>query len=228
MARRGVCLARFTNIRPAGRTLFSGTDRADLDGFGRIWTNCVAIRARFTALSLLRAACPLPARRLLISKMGEHEMAKLSLVAFAAMVMTTGAAQANCSNATIQGNWTFTVHGNALTPNGAAVARIDGVGIITFDGFGNLRQQDFIVVNGVHPPPDGFHRNERGQYHIGADCTGKATIDFGDGTSVDLALVVSRAARSIHTVVSSALPADSGLRQVYSDLEKADTQDSQQ
>ena len=65
-------------------------------------------------------------------------MAKLSLVAFAAMVMTTGAAQANCSNATIQGNWTFTVHGNALTPNGAAVARIDGVGIITFDGFGNL------------------------------------------------------------------------------------------
>ena len=155
-------------------------------------------------------------------------MAKLSLVAFAAMVMTTGAAQANCSNATIQGNWTFTVHGNALTPNGAAVARIDGVGIITFDGFGNLRQQDFIVVNGVHPPPDGFHRNESGQYHIGADCTGKATIDFGDGTSVDLALVVSRAARSIHTVVSSALPADSGLRQVYSDLEKADTQDLQQ
>jgi hypothetical protein len=36
MARRGVCLARFTNIRPAGRTLFSGTDRADLDGFGPI------------------------------------------------------------------------------------------------------------------------------------------------------------------------------------------------
>jgi hypothetical protein len=46
-------------------------------------------------------------------------MAKLSLVAFAAMVVTTGAAQANCSNATIQGDWTFTVHGNALTLNGA-------------------------------------------------------------------------------------------------------------
>src|SRR5215469_10935206 len=142
-------------------------------------------------------------------------MAKLSLVAFAAVVMTTGAAQAACSNATIQGNWTFTVHGNVLTPNGAPVARIDGVGIITFDGFGNLRQQDFIVVNGVHPPPDGFHGNERGTYQIGADCTGRAIIDFGDGTAVKLALVVSRAARSIHTVVSEAVPGDSGLRQVY-------------
>jgi len=125
----------------------------------------------------------------------------LSLVVFAAMVMTTGAAQAACSNATIQGNWAFTVHGNALTPNGAPVARVDGVGIITFDGFGNLRQQDFIVVNGVHPPPDGFHGNERGTYQIGADCTGIATINFGAGSSVDLAIVVSRAARTIHTVV---------------------------
>ena len=49
MARRGVCLAQFTNIRPAGRTLFSGTDRADLDEFR---TNYVAITARSTALSL--------------------------------------------------------------------------------------------------------------------------------------------------------------------------------
>jgi hypothetical protein len=155
-------------------------------------------------------------------------MAKLSLVAFAAMVMTTGAAQANCSNATIQGNWTFTVHGNALTPNGAAVARIDGVGIITFDGFGNLRQQDFIVVNGVHPPPDGFHRNESGTYQVGADCTGIATINFDTDkppdkrSAVDLALVVARTARTIHTVVSAARPNDS-LRQVYSDLEKAES-----
>ena len=99
-------------------------------------------------------------------------MARLSLVAFAAMVVTTGTAQANCSNATIQGDWAFTVHGNALTPDGASVARIDGVGIITFDGFGNLRQQDFIVVNGVHPDPKGFHGNESGTYQVGADCTG--------------------------------------------------------
>ena len=35
--------------------------RAVLHGFGRIWTNCVAITARSTALSLSRAVCPLPA-----------------------------------------------------------------------------------------------------------------------------------------------------------------------
>jgi hypothetical protein len=156
-------------------------------------------------------------------------MAKLSLVAFAAMVVTTGAAQANCSNATIQGDWTFTVHGNALTLNGAtSLARIDGVGIISFDGFGGLVQQDFVVVNGVHPPPDGFHRNESGTYQVGADCTGIATINFDTDkppdkrSAVDLALVVARTARTIHTVVSAARPNDS-LRQVYSDLEKAES-----
>jgi len=155
-------------------------------------------------------------------------MAKLYLVALAAMVVTTGAAQARCSNATIQGDWAFTVHGNALTPDGASVARIDGVGIITFDGFGNLRQQDFIVVNGVHPDPIGFHRNESGTYQVGADCTGIATINFDTDkpqdqrSAVDLEFVIARAARSIHTVVSAARPAAAGLRQVYSDLEKAD------
>ena len=120
------------------------------------------------------------------------------------------------------------MHGSALTLNGAtSLARIDGVGIISFDGFGNLVQQDFIVVNGVHPPPDGFHKNESGTYQIGADCTGIARVVFDTDkpqdqrSSVDLALVVSRTARIIHTVVSAALPADS-LRQVYSDLEKAE------
>src|SRR5215469_10326585 len=144
-------------------------------------------------------------------------MAKLGLVAFAAMVMTTGAAHAACSNATIQGNWTFTVHGNVLTPSGAPVARVDGVGIITFDGFGNLRQQDFIVVNGVSDP-NGFHRHESGTYQVGADCTGFATINFdtdkppAQQSAVDLEFVIARAARSIHTVVSAARPSNAGLR----------------
>ena len=107
--------------------------------------------------------------------------------------------------------------------------RCDGVGIITFDGFGNLRQQDFIVVNGVHPDPKGFHGNENGTYQVGADCTGIATINFdtdkppAQQSAVDLEFVIARAARSIHTVVSAARPAAAGLRQVYSDLEKADS-----
>lgn len=159
-------------------------------------------------------------------------MLRTGLAVLATVVALTGGAQAQsqarCSNATIQGDWTFTVHGNALTLNGAtSLARIDGVGIISFDGFGSLRQQDFIVVNGVHPPPDGFHRNESGTYQVGADCTGFATINFDTDkpqdqrSAVDLAFVISRTGRSIHTVVSAARPNDS-LRQVYSDLEKAD------
>jgi hypothetical protein len=151
-------------------------------------------------------------------------MTKLSLVAFAAMVVTAGAAQARCSNATIQGDWAFTVHGNLLTPPDGAIsiARVDGVGIITFDGFGNLRQQDFIVANGVHPDPKEFHKGQSGNYQIGADCTGFAHIDFpADQSSLELALVISKTARSIHTVVFDGVPAGV-LRQVYSDLEKVD------
>jgi hypothetical protein len=157
-------------------------------------------------------------------------MSKTSLAAVAAIVAMTGAAQATCSNGTIQGDWAFTVHGNHFAPDGTtSTLRVDGVGIISFDGMGNLVQEDFVVGNGTQLPggatnPSGFHTGETGSYKISSDCTGVANIVFGPGNEVELALVISKAARSIHTVVSAVLVnGQKGLPQVYSDMEKLDS-----
>jgi hypothetical protein len=121
------------------------------------------------------------------------------------------------------------VHGNSLSPDGTtSTGRFDGVGIISFDGQGNLVQEDFIVRNGTEVPagatnPSGFHVGETGSYQVNADCTGVANIVLGPGNERDVALVISRSARSIHAGVSAALIAGQpGLVQVYSDFEKID------
>ena len=136
--------------------------------------------------------------------------------------------QGPCSDQTIKGTWLFTVHGEALSsPNTPPITTtlIDGVGTITFDGKGNLTQQDFIVRNSVPPTnstTNGFTPGETGTYTVYADCTGKAEILLGSPSNTrTLALVVSPAAGTIHAVVSAATVGGStAYLQVHSDFEK--------
>jgi hypothetical protein len=148
--------------------------------------------------------------------------------AILAGVMTvTGAAHATCSDSTIRGDYTFTVHGNGLAPDGVtSTGRFDGVGTINFDGGGNLVQQGFVVRNGVEVPgasfnPSGFVTDQGGTYSVNPDCTGTAVINLAPGNERTLAFVISKAAHTIHAIVATGtVGGNPALVQVYSDFEK--------
>jgi hypothetical protein len=123
-----------------------------------------------------------------------------------------------CSNATLNGDYGFTISGFQPNPDGTT-SPIKGIAITHFDGAGNLTQRDFVVTAGVPNPADGnsqtgfhFSTGETGTYTINADCTGRAEIDLnapvpsGSTGVIKLMLVVSNGGRSIHTVVSEITP----------------------
>jgi hypothetical protein len=134
----------------------------------------------------------------------------LAAVSASLFALVSGSAQAACSNKTIRGDFAFTVQGSVLGPNDAVVGLINGVGIVSFDGSGNLAQRDYVLINTVQIPgeasnPSGFHTDQTGTYKINADCTGDAVIRTGPGNELNLALVVSNGGNSLHSVVTSAL-----------------------
>ena len=147
-------------------------------------------------------------------------------MAFLTTCLTAAPADAFCSAQTLRGNYAFTVQGNALSPEGAVVALINGVGIVAFDGVGNLIQEDFIVFNGVQSPggptnPSGFHTGETGTYSVNADCTGSTTLVLGPGNSLGLAFVIAGNGATVHTVVASGTVNGSpALFQTRSDMER--------
>jgi hypothetical protein len=123
-----------------------------------------------------------------------------------------------CSNATLKGDYAFTVLGERLNPNGTT-SFIHGVAMTNFDGAGNLSQQDFVVTDGVPGPANGnaatgfhFQTGETGTYKVNPDCTGSAEIDLnvpvptGSRGVVKLMFVLSDHGRAIHTVVAEFTP----------------------
>ncbi len=132
--------------------------------------------------------------------------AALVLLAFA------GAASAQagtCSNASLRGNYGFTISGEILPAPGVVVP-VAGVAMTHFDGEGNLSQVDFVMRGGSSATPpgspltaNGFRSSETGTYTVNADCTGTAEIHFSDGSEIDLKLVVVNRGSEIHAVVSA-------------------------
>jgi hypothetical protein len=129
-----------------------------------------------------------------------------------------------CSNATLAGDYAFTVSGKIFLPTGIVVER-EGIAMTHFDGGGNLTQVDFVLSSpNAGPPPGsapvdpitGFHTQETGTYSVYSDCTGTFTIHFppfttSAGGSISGAIIVvkfalSNGGRSIHTVVVSLTP----------------------
>src|SRR5689334_8264209 len=89
------------------------------------------------------------------------------------------------------------VHGHVLSPDGTtSTALIDGVGKATFDGAGNLTQEESTVVNGVKvsggPANASFSTGETGTYIVDADCTGMMTLYLGPGGTRAGAFVITR------------------------------------
>ena len=135
-----------------------------------------------------------------------------------------------CSNATLKGDYAFTVHGQIFLPTGPntfITVQREGIAMTHFDGDGNLSQEDFVLSDPTAPPPkgvppvdksNGFHNEETGTYTVNKDCTGTFTIDLpalldpkteepvtGTGKIVVL-FVLADHGRTIHTVVSSITP----------------------
>jgi hypothetical protein len=163
----------------------------------------------------------------------EGDMLRGSLVLLAGIVAVAGQARAGeneddvCSNGTIRGEYTFTVHGKTLNPPDRKVTGLqDAIGIIKFDGVGKFIQEDYVLINGVQPLPKGSpagFQHESGTYKVNPDCTGMihlVIIPPGNVTR-DLALVVSKDGRKIHSIVTKAVTFGPDLIEVYTDCEKS-------
>jgi hypothetical protein len=110
-----------------------------------------------------------------------------------------GAQLGPCSNATLSGEYGFTITGQILA--GPAAGPAVGVSMIFYDGQGNLTQIDHLVVNGNQPAVQ--WRNSTGTYTLNADCTGTQEVDFTDGSPTrHLSIVVVRRGKEIRGVLN--------------------------
>jgi len=135
-----------------------------------------------------------------------------------------------CSNATLKGDYAFTVVGQIFLPTGPGTFQVvqrQGIAMTHFDGDGNLSQEDFVLSDPSAPKPagvpptdqsNGFHNDENGTYTVNKDCTGTFTIilpgllDPKTGETVTstgkivVLFALSDHGRAIHTVVASIQP----------------------
>jgi hypothetical protein len=103
-----------------------------------------------------------------------------------------------CSNATLRGDYGFTVEGQILAGPFPGLLRV--VGLAHYDGDGEMSQVDFGTINGV--PTGSDWRPGTGTYDINPDCTGTGQLNFTDGSpSLQLRLVVVDSGREIRSIV---------------------------
>jgi hypothetical protein len=103
-----------------------------------------------------------------------------------------------CSNATLRGDYGFTVEGQILAGPFPGLLRV--VGLAHYDGDGEMSQVDFGTINGV--PTGSDWRPGTGTYDINPDCTGTGQLNFTDGSpSLRLRLVVVDSGREIRSIV---------------------------
>jgi len=151
---------------------------------------------------------------------------KILFLSTLALLSVSGAAWAEenrgCSDATLYGEYAFTVSGQIFLPTGASILR-QGVALTHFDGAGHLTQVDEVlsspnaaVVPGAPvDPTTGFHDHETGSYTVHSDCTGTFTVQFPPnvsstgtvpGAKLTARFVLGNHGRDIYTIVTSLTP----------------------
>ena len=111
-----------------------------------------------------------------------------------------------CTNATLKGDYAFSVV-NFTLPS-------VGVGIKTFDGKGQFTQEDYQGDSLRTAGTTSFRTGETGTYKVNPDCTGSAEIQLNvpnvlPGTShgvIDIVFVISGGGRTVHEVVAKFIP----------------------
>lgn len=137
----------------------------------------------------------------------------IGAVLAAATAFCAGQSSIPCTNATLQGNYAFTVTGQILAPAGAA-GMVAGVTMTHFDANGNFTQVDHVVHAGI--PPVEEWRPGHGTYHVNPDCTGYMVLYADPNEPADaspplrLEIVVTQDGNLIRTVVSGS-PASSAF-----------------
>jgi len=97
-----------------------------------------------------------------------------SLLIFASLLMPSLRAQSCGGNGTLNGAYRFLATGNGCRPNQTCpVFPLGSLGIITFDGSGNLSGSDVHNVAGVS-----CSRTFTGTYTVASDCTGTLTQTY--------------------------------------------------
>lgn len=110
-----------------------------------------------------------------------------------------------CTNATLTGDYVFTITGQILAPPPVA-GPVAGVALTRFDGNGNMTQVDHVVHAGVTPVE--AWRPGVGPYQVNSDCTGwftitpKPTEPADGGPELKLYFVIGENGQEIRTVVS--------------------------
>jgi hypothetical protein len=111
-----------------------------------------------------------------------------------------GSDDLGCSNATLNGDYAFSVLTVAEENVGPNVV----VGLGTFDGKGGFKQIDFPGNGITDLNLKGFRTGQTGSYTVNRNCTGFMTIDIVQaGLVIENAIVISNGGRSIHAVVAN-------------------------
>ena len=137
----------------------------------------------------------------------------------AAVSVVSGVAHAQvtdndgCSNATLRGDYAFSVHGALLGFLISGVPQyfsssvpLDAVAMSNFDGRGKFTQVGINVVNGLVPPgptdsETGFGIDQSGSYTVFPDCTGDFELSLPGPISISAKFVLAKDGREIHAVI---------------------------
>jgi hypothetical protein len=104
-----------------------------------------------------------------------------------------------CSNATLRGNYGFTINGIRPAARGLPQVAVVGTALTTFHGDGTFDQFDNLNVNSpeVTYQPD---RPGLGSYSLNSDCSGTMTLIAG-GVTLQLSITVVDHGREVRTAV---------------------------
>ena len=108
-----------------------------------------------------------------------------------------------CSNATLNGDYVFTVNGTSPSgPPPSAIQQFVGLALTHFDGEGGLTQPWGTSHGSILG--DSTTDTGSGTYSLNADCSGTMTLDLTGRTpavSLKLWIVVANRGKEIYTVV---------------------------
>src|SRR5215470_2040093 len=151
-------------------------------------------------------------------------LGSLLCISLAAQVKAQSTDNDFCTNATLRGDYAFTISGQIFIPNGPVIQR-EGIAMTHFDGAGGLSQVDVVLSSPNAAPPagasptdpvTGFHTQETGTYVVHSDCTGTFTINFPPlvtptgasipGAIIVVKFVISSGGRTVYSIVTSLTP----------------------
>jgi len=109
-----------------------------------------------------------------------------------------------CSNATLTGDYGFSVTGTRPSGPNMPIETVVGTALTHFNGDGTLTQ-----IDNIHGSLSGFTSPDRpgsGTYTLNSDCTGTMTLSNSGSPTLTLAIVVVADGDEVRTAVVSPAP----------------------